>query len=99
MALVIDPAGNEVRALAQATHWRGKRVLEVGCGSGRLTLRLAHLGAARIDARDPDAKLIHTARKNLPKRYAHCIEYHFGEAERVGHQANTFDLVVFSWAL
>ena len=99
MALVIDPAGNEVRALEQVTQWRGKRVLELGCGSGRLTLRLARLGAASIDAWDRDTTLIDAARKILPKSYAHRIAYHAGEAERVEHQANTFDLVVFSWAL
>ena len=99
MALVIDPARNEVRALEQVAQWRGKRVLELGCGSGRLTLRLAQLGAAQIDALDPDTKLIDTARKNLPKRYAHRIAYRAGEAERVGHLATSFDLVVFSWAL
>ena len=99
MALVIDPAGNEVRALAQVIHWRGKHVLELGCGSGRLTLRLANLGAARIEARDPDQKLIDTARMSLPHRYAHRIAYHAGTAEQLAHPANTFDRVVFSWAL
>jgi len=99
MALVIDPAGNEVRALARVMHWRGKHVLELGCGGGRLTLRLAKLGAARIEARDPDQKLIETALMSLPHRYAHRIAYHAGRAEHLEYPANTFDLVVFSWAL
>ena len=54
MRLQVDPEGNEVRALRRAGPWRGKRVLEIGCGEGRLTLRLAGLGA-RVDAIDPDA--------------------------------------------
>ena len=99
MALVIDPAGNEVRALAQVIHWRGKNVLELGCGSGRLTLRLANLGAARIEAMDPDQKLIDTALLRLPHRYARRIAYHAGTAEHLAHPVNTFDRVVFSWAL
>jgi 2-polyprenyl-3-methyl-5-hydroxy-6-metoxy-1,4-benzoquinol methylase len=41
MPLRIDPEQNEIRALKSAANWRGKEVLEVGCGNGRLTLRLA----------------------------------------------------------
>jgi 2-polyprenyl-6-hydroxyphenyl methylase/3-demethylubiquinone-9 3-methyltransferase len=98
MPLAIDPAGNEVRALARVIDWHGKRVLEVGCGDGRLTLRLARLGA-RVYAIDPDAKLIRLARKKLPKRFASRVEYHRGDAEALNHPAGVFDLVLFAWAL
>jgi ubiquinone/menaquinone biosynthesis C-methylase UbiE len=105
MTVTIDPAGLEVRALVRATNWRGKQVLEIGCGDGRLTLRLAALGAARIRAFDPDAKLIRAARSrtasatNLPKRYAERIEYRVGHAERLALPSSEFDLAVFSWVL
>ena len=99
MALVIDPAGDEIRALMGVTNWRGKRVLEVGCGNGRLTLRLAGLGAEKIIAFDPDPKLIRTARKNLPKKRKDRIEYRVGHAEHVKQKADLFDIVVFSWVL
>lgn len=98
MSLVIDPAGKEVRALARVTDWRGKRVLEIGCGDGRLTLRLARLGA-RVFAIDPEAKLIRLACKKLPKRFASQVEYHIGHAESLKHPDGVFDLVVFAWAL
>ena len=45
MSIHVDPEGNEVRALERVAEWRRKRVLEIGCGGGRLTLRLAALGA------------------------------------------------------
>lgn len=99
MVLVIDPAGEEVQMLAQATQWRGKHVLEVGCGDGRLTLRLARLGPARIEALDPDPKLISAARQRLPKRYAGRVAYQSGDALQVGHPANAFDVVLLSWSL
>ena len=98
MPLRIDPAGNEVRALARVTDWRGKRVLEIGCGDGRLTLRLARLGA-QVCAIDPEAKLIRLARKKLPSRFACRVEYHLGDAQALKQADGVFDLAVFAWAL
>ena len=99
MPLTIDPAKQEVRALRNATHWHGKCVIEVGCGDGRLTLRLASLRPLKIEALDPDSKLIHMARKNVPERYAEQIHYQVGHAERLKYPAGIFDIVVFSWVL
>ena len=99
MPLVMDPAGAEVRALQKALDWRGKRVLEMGCGDGRLTLQLAALGPRSIEALDPDAQRIRLARKNLPQRYKKRIAYHIGHAERLKYPPRSFDIVVFSWVL
>ena len=99
MALVMDPAGAEIRALKKITSWRGKRVLEMGCGDGRLTLRLAKFNPIKIIAIDPDSKSIRAARKNLPEKYKDRIEYRIGNAEHVKHGSDLFDIVVFSWVL
>lgn len=99
MPLVLDPAGAEIQALQTVTHWRGKRVLEVGCGDGRLTLRLAKFNPAKIIAFDPDPKSIRGARKNLPEKYKDRIEYRVGNAEHVKQKSDLFDIVVFSWVL
>jgi 2-polyprenyl-3-methyl-5-hydroxy-6-metoxy-1,4-benzoquinol methylase len=99
MALTIDPQGTEIRALRRVTNWRGKEVLEIGCGKGRLTLRLAGLGAKMIHAFDPDSRSIAEAKRNLPKRLASRIDYRVGHAEHVNHPAERFDVVIFAWAL
>ena len=99
MVLIIDPAKDEVRALKKAIDWREKRVLEIGCGDGRLTLRLASLGPQQIEALEPDAKLIRAARKALPARYAKRIHYRVGSTAHLKFPENTFDIVVFSWVL
>jgi ubiquinone/menaquinone biosynthesis C-methylase UbiE len=99
MALVMDPAGQEILALKGIVNWRGKRILEVGCGNGRLTLRLAKLGAGQILAFDPDSQSIRAARRELPEKYKNRITYRVGNAEHVKQKANQFDIVVFSWVL
>lgn len=98
MPLVIDPAGKEVCALAAVMDWHGKHALEIVSGDGRLTLRLARLGA-RLYAIDPDPKQVRLARNKLPKRFASQIEYHRGDSLLLKQRDWVFDLVVFAWAL
>ena len=98
MAIIIDPEGIEIEALKQVAEWRGARVLEIGCGDGRLTLRLARLGA-QVTAFDTDRSLIRAARRNLPKRFVGRVKYYAGSAEKLKHRAESFDLVVFAWSL
>ena len=77
----------------------GEAVLEIGCGQGRLTLRLAAFRPKHIEALDPDPKGIRVARKNQPARYRRLISYHVGHAEKLRYPPGTFDTVIFSWAL
>src|SRR2546426_1952654 len=98
MTYIVDPERREVTALARVAVWRRRRVIEIGCGDGRLTLRLAGLGA-RVLAIDPDPKRIRAARRNLPRRLEERIHYRVGQAERLGAARESFDLAVFAWAL
>ncbi len=98
MAIVIDPQERELRALGRVARWKRRRVLEIGCGDGRLTLRLASLGA-RVSALDPDPAHLRKARASLTLRAAQCITYRVGQAERLPYRAREFDIVVFAWSL
>jgi ubiquinone/menaquinone biosynthesis C-methylase UbiE len=82
--------------LEDIAEWRGRRVLEIGCGDGRLTERLAELGA-RIHAIDPDAASIRKARRRLPPRFAPRVRFAVGSADNLEHHADSFERVVYSW--
>ena len=98
MSLRVDPEKNEIGALKAITNWRDKRVLEIGCGNGRLTLRLAGLGAS-VQAIEPDKQLISTARKELPARYSKRVHYKVGSAQELKYPKESFEVVVFAWSL
>ena len=102
MTIRMDPQQNEVRALRAAADWRGVRVLEIGCGEGRLTLRLARLGAL-VEAIDPEADSIRQARRalrqQLPPRLAAHVHCRVGQAEQLDFPDESFDRVLFAWSL
>jgi predicted RNA methylase len=70
----IDPEGAETDALARLAPVDGLRVLELGCGDGRLTFRYA-AAAASVLAVDPDAEQIASARAALPAELADRVSF------------------------
>jgi ubiquinone/menaquinone biosynthesis C-methylase UbiE len=98
MTLRVDPEKNEIHALKEMTVWRGKQVIEIGCGNGRLTRRLAKLGA-NVVALDPNKALIASARRELPVSFSDRVKYKVGSAENLKHPDETFDIAVFAWVL
>ena len=99
MTIRVDPQGNEIGLMKTIGSWRDKKVIEIGCGDGRLTQRIAHLGPKLIQAIDPDPSLISTARKTLPEAFAKQIRYKTGTAEDLKYPPEAFNIAVFSWVL
>ena len=65
MAIVKDPEGHELAALLGMVDFKGRDVLEAGCGDGRFTWRYA-AQAAQVTAIDPNGEAIEAAEANLP---------------------------------
>ena len=99
MTIRVDPERNEISLLKQVTSWTGAKVIEIGCGDGRLTRRIASLGPELIHAIDPGPDLIRAARGKLPAGLVKRVRYSVGSAERLKHPSDTFDIAVFSWVL
>lgn len=98
MTPVLDPEGAHLAALDRLGDFRGRRVLELGCGDGRLTLGIAQ-DAASVLAFDPDAEAVQRARRSLPAELAQRVTYQVASGKEIEIKPHSFDLVVFSWSL
>jgi ubiquinone/menaquinone biosynthesis C-methylase UbiE len=98
VARTLDPEGAHLAALRRLADFNGRRVLEMGCGEGRLTRGIA-TDAASVVAFDPDAASIAEARASFPSELAGRVAFQVASAEEIEIERGSFDLVVFSWAL
>lgn len=73
----------------------GYRVLDVGVGSGVLTIAAAHLGAAAIDAVDVEPIAVRTTQENIERNALTTpIRVALGTVEKTPEFAGQYDLVV-----
>jgi 2-polyprenyl-3-methyl-5-hydroxy-6-metoxy-1,4-benzoquinol methylase len=98
VAATLDPEGAHLAALRRLADFHGRRVLEMGCGEGRLTRGIA-AEATSVLAFDPDAASVAEARASFPSQLADRVAFQVAAAEAIEIQRGSFDLVVFSWAL
>ena len=78
--------------------FRGRRVLELGCGDGRLTVGIAR-DATRVLAFDPEPEAVEQARRSLPRELRERVSYHVASGKAIDIEPHSFDLAVFSWSL
>jgi predicted RNA methylase len=95
---VLDPDGAHLAALRRLGDFRGRRVLELGCGDGRLTVGIA-AEAESVLAFDPDGEAVRKARRSLPADLAERVRYEVASGKAIEIAPQSFDLAVFSWSL
>jgi ubiquinone/menaquinone biosynthesis C-methylase UbiE len=98
MPLVVDPDGVEAATIGELVDLRGKRVLEIGSGDGRLTFGYAEKTAS-IVAFDQNEESIRDARAATPRRLREKIRFEVANAADVALAESEFDLALFSWSL
>ena len=94
----LDPEGAHLAALRRVADFGGRRVLEMGCGEGRLTRGIASQ-ACFVLAFDPDTASVGEARASFPSELADRVVFQVASAEELEIERGSFDLVVFSWSL
>jgi ubiquinone/menaquinone biosynthesis C-methylase UbiE len=98
MTSVKDPTGVEARVLADLADFEDKRVLEIGCGDGRLTWLYAEQ-AQEVLGVDSDEEAIQDARAVLPDRLADRVEFRVEDAQALDVPRQRFDIAFLSWSL
>jgi 2-polyprenyl-3-methyl-5-hydroxy-6-metoxy-1,4-benzoquinol methylase len=98
MPVVIDPDGVEIVAIRELVDLRQLRIVEVGCGDGRLTFECGR-EAATVFAYDSDEEAIRKARSETPNALRRRIRFEVAEAGERELPKGEFDLALFSWSL
>jgi 16S rRNA A1518/A1519 N6-dimethyltransferase RsmA/KsgA/DIM1 with predicted DNA glycosylase/AP lyase activity len=93
MPIEEDPEGHETAALDGLVSFAACRVVEIGCGDGRLTSHYAR-SARSVIAIDPDAEAIAELARELPTVDARAIG-----VDELLLPAQSVDVVLFAWSL
>lgn len=89
---------DELREYGGVGLIRGKRVIDVGCGDGRMALGCAPY-ALEVVGVDPDPNAIRLARAKVRKLRVANVEFKVGVAQELPFPDEHFDVVILSWTL
>jgi ubiquinone/menaquinone biosynthesis C-methylase UbiE len=93
-----DAEKHESKVLHKLVDFKGQRVLEVGCGEGRLTWRYA--GTARnVMGIDPDSDAIRVANYDMPPDLRKTTAFACASSLHLPFPRETFDIAMLSWSL
>ncbi|WP_306535486.1 bifunctional 2-polyprenyl-6-hydroxyphenol methylase/3-demethylubiquinol 3-O-methyltransferase UbiG [Geobacter sp.] len=93
--MIQDPTDEYIRTIAAHCDLAGKEVLEVGCGTGRITRDLAR-HALRVVAVDPDEATLAKARAAVPAPNVRFLPMPDGVLD---FPPATFDVVIYTLSL
>jgi 2-polyprenyl-3-methyl-5-hydroxy-6-metoxy-1,4-benzoquinol methylase len=96
--VLTDPQEREIKALFDFVgDFSGLRVLEIGCGDGRLTWH--YVGKTSfVSGIDPNEERIASAMKTMPAELIGRVEFATSRIESY-QSAQPFDLAILSWSL
>jgi 2-polyprenyl-3-methyl-5-hydroxy-6-metoxy-1,4-benzoquinol methylase len=98
MPTVVDPDGVEAATIRELVDLAGLRVLDVGCGDGRLSFACAREGA-EVFAFDPDEDVVEIARTETPRELRKRLRFEVAHAREIELPRGEFELALFSWSL
>ena len=98
MPVQIDPEGFETAHVQKFLEPANAHVLEIGCGTGRLTWRYAET-ARRVAGIDLDATRVQTALRECPTQLSARVAFAIAEVRSLPFPAQTFDRSLLAWSL
>jgi 16S rRNA A1518/A1519 N6-dimethyltransferase RsmA/KsgA/DIM1 with predicted DNA glycosylase/AP lyase activity len=94
----LDPEGTEIRVLNSLCRFRGRDVLEIGAGNGRLTWRYAERVASVLGV-EPDEGSVGRAIAARPNALRDSVDFRHADVVTTDLPAARFDVVLFSWSI
>ena len=98
MSLQRDPEGFEKKVLHKFADFADKRILEIGCGEGRLTWKYAGASALTVGF-DPDHDALRVAQADSPSDLHNHVHFAQASASHIPFSKETFDIAILAWSL
>ncbi len=98
MTLQKDPEGNETKFLHEFADLTNKRVLEIGCGNGRLTWRYAGSTGLTVGI-DPNEDALRVTTTERPSDLHVKVFFARASSLHIPFPKETFDIAVLAWSL
>ena len=98
MRPIKDPEGFEQKRLHELVDFTGARVLEIGCGDGRLTWKYAAAAGSTFGF-DPDFDELRIAQVDCPADLHQRVHLARADAYHIPFSKNTFDIAILAWSL
>jgi ubiquinone/menaquinone biosynthesis C-methylase UbiE len=93
-----DPERNEIKYLHDFAGFTKKRVLEIGCGEGRLTWEYAKATRFTIGI-DVDSDALRVATFDRPSDLDAKVHFLCAISEQLPFSKETFDIALLAWSL
>lgn len=98
MTIQKDSERNETKYLHRFADFAGKRVLEIGCGEGRLTWQYANETRSTVGI-DLDADGLRVATIDRPSDLENKVYFSRAMSEQLPFSKETFDIAILAWSL
>ena len=98
MTLQKDPEGFEKKIIHKYANFGNQRVLEIGCGEGRLTWKYAAASNLTVGI-DPDQDALRIARADSPHDLHRHVQFTRASAMHIPFSKETFDITILAWSL
>jgi ubiquinone/menaquinone biosynthesis C-methylase UbiE len=98
MTLQKDPEGFERKIIHKYVDFTNKRVLEIGCGDGRLTWKYA-APARQVAGIDLEANDLRAARIDRSCNLENKVSFTQASAHNIPFDHEKFDIAILAWSL